>query len=485
MKKINYILFGLLSVATLVSCKKYLEVTPKTQMPQDILFSNEGGFKDALTGVYIQMNHNDAYGAAFTQTTVEQLASSWDVTANTYEERIGLFNFSDQSVQANLANAFGQQYKIISSVNAILGQIDAKKNVFTTPGLYELIKGEALAIRAYCHLDILRLFGPTPTAPTIGNNLAYVTELSKNVNTRISFTAYQTALIKDLTDAEALLKDIDPITKYSIAQLRSPSVTSEFNPQDTYFAYRYLRMNFYAVKALQARAYLWFNNPQKAYESAKAVIEAKNTDASNKFTLGTSASFNAKDYVLTSEHIFGLYDFNMYQKYTDRYSSGLLRKGTAATTINTQLYGNTGTDIRESSLWELVTLPNAAKAYIIKKYQVQTAQTSSTAEADFKQIPMLRLSEMYLIAAETAAYTEGIEYFRQFRVARNIGQLALPANAAALQTEIIKEYRKEFYAEGQGFFAYKRINAPKASFLFAPAAATVNYLLPLPYTEAI
>ena len=486
MKNLKYILFGLLSVVSLVSCKKYLDVTPKTQMPQELLFSNEGGFKDALTGVYIQMNNKNAYGAALTQTTIEQLASSWEVTSNSFGERIGNFNYTDQGVQDSLANIFAHQYKIIASTNAILGQIDAKKDVFTTPGLYELIKGEALAIRAYCHLDILRLFGPVPTATTVGNNLAYVTLLSKNVNNRVSFAAYQTALLKDLNDAEVLLKDIDPITQYSISQLKNPSAFSGFNPQDTYFAYRYLRMNYYAVKGLQARAYLWFNNPQKAYESAKVVIDAKNTDATNKFVLGTSANFAAKDYVLSSEHIFGLYDFSMFQKYTERYSSGLYRKGSAATTITTQLYGNTGTDMRESSLWELLTLPNSSKAYVLKKYQVQSAQTSGNpSDPDFKQIPMLRLSEMYLIVAETAAYAEGVEYFRQFRVARNIGQLSLPANAAALQIEILKEYRKEFYAEGQGFFAYKRVNAPKPSFLFAPSTATLNYLLPLPYNEAI
>jgi len=482
MKNLKLILTALLSIVLLASCKKYLEVTPKTQMPQDLLFSTEGGFKDALTGAYIQMNHKDAYGAALTQTTIEAITSSWDVTANTSAQRMGLFTYTDQGVQDSLASIFAQQYKIISSVNAILGQIDTKKNVFATPGLYELIKGEALAIRAYCHLDILRLFGPIPTAPTVGNNLAYVTTLSKNINNRVAFTAFQTALLKDLADAEALLKDTDPITKYSIVQLKAPS--SSLALPDTYFGYRDIRMNYYAVKALQARAQLWFNNPQQAYLCAKEIIDAKNTDGTNKFNLGGSADFAAGDFVLTKEHIFGLYDFNMFNKYTQRYANGTFRKGTTATTITNQLYGNTGTDIRESSLWELITLPNTSKAYIIKKYRTSDLQPTDNTK-DYKQIPMLRLSEMYLIAAETASYAEGVEYLRQFRVARNVGQSSQPANTAALQIEVLKEYRKEFYAEGQGFFAYKRVNAPKASFLFVPSAATLNYLLPLPYMESI
>lgn len=47
-------------------------------------------------------------------------------------------------------------------------------------------------------------------------------------------------------------------------------------------------MNYYAVKALQARAYLWFGDTQKAYEAAQAVITAKDEDGNPRFRLGTA-----------------------------------------------------------------------------------------------------------------------------------------------------------------------------------------------------
>ncbi|MDQ8005173.1 MAG: RagB/SusD family nutrient uptake outer membrane protein [Pedobacter sp.] len=479
MKRTILILIGVFVSIIFFSCKKYLTVNPKTQMPQHVLFTTEGGFKDALTGVYIQMRSDSTYGAALTQSTIEYLSSSWDITTNSTEQRLGLFNYADAGVETSFQRIWAQQFKTIGSINAILGQIDAKKDVFKTPGLYELIKSESLALRAHLHLDMLRLFGPVPTVTTAQPILPYVTTLSTAPNAKLSFTAFKDALYKDLTDAEALVKNIDPITQYSIAQLRTPGISSGYNPQDTYFAYRYLRMNYFAIKAIQARAYLWFNDNTKAYEAAKLVIDAKNSDASSKFNLGSAADMTTnKDFLLVKEHIFGLYDFAMYTKYTSLYPSGSLKKGTAITTITGQLFGTTGTDIRESNLWELLTLPNASKAYVTKKYLV-------TEIGDNKQIPIVRLSEMYLIAAEAAPFAEGLEYFRQFRVSRNIGQLAIPANAGALQTEIIKEYRKEFYAEGQGFYAYKRTNAPKGSFLFVPSTATVNYVVPVPTTEAL
>ncbi|UKJ08554.1 RagB/SusD family nutrient uptake outer membrane protein [Solitalea lacus] len=482
MKNLKYIIVAVLALIS-TSCKDFLTVNPKTEMTQDVLFSTEAGFKDALSGVYIQMKGSDAYGMAMTMGTIEQIISSWDVTANSTPQKLGLFNYTDAGVEGSLATIYAAEYKIIASINAILNHVDERKDVFNTPGMYETIKAECLALRAYCHLDLLRLFGPIPTDPSTGNMLAYVTVLSKNPNQLIPFSQYQELLLKDLTEAEALLKDIDPITQYSLVQLRDPRATAAFNPADTYLAYRYYRMNYYAVKALQARAYLWFNNKEKAYECAKLVIDAKNNDGSAKFRLGTAVDMTNKDYVLTCEHICGLYDFNLYTKYVGNFANGLLKKGSTATSINTQLFGNTGTDIREANMWELITLANQSKCYVLKKYQMVEKPTNLA--SDFKQIPLLRISEMYMIAIEAGASADAQALWNTFRTSRNIAVTNLPADPTALKYELLKEYRKEFYGEGQAFFAYKRVNAPKANMLFVPAAATVNYLIPLPKTETI
>jgi hypothetical protein len=477
MKQLSYILLiSFLVTPAIFSCNKFLSVTPKTQTPQDVLFSSEGGFKDALTGVYIQMKSNDSYGLNLTQTTIERLVSSWDVLSGSLEEKLGLFNFND----GTFVPIWKQQYTVIASINAILGQIDSHKEVFTTPGMYEMIKSECLALRAYCHLDILRLFGPVPTNTSAAVNLPYALVLSTTPQPHIPYDVFKANLLKDLADAEALIAGKDPIQSYSLYQLKNPGIGSGFNPADDFVAYRTLRMNYYAIKALQARTYLWFGEKEKAYQSAKLVIEAKNADGSIKFSLGTATDLSpaTKNYVLTGEHLFGLYVFTLNDIYTNYYATGTLKKGTTESAIKTTLYGNTGTDIRESNLWDLLSPQPGEKAYVIKKYA-----SDANAANDVKQIPLLRLSEMYLIAAEAAPYAEGVQYFRTFRTARNIGNLLVPGDGPALQTEIIKEYRKEFYAEGQAFYAYKRINAPRSAILFAPALAIVNYVIPVPPGE--
>ncbi|MCO4294052.1 RagB/SusD family nutrient uptake outer membrane protein [Solitalea sp. MAHUQ-68] len=471
MKKIKYITLVLLGVLSVSSCKDYLTVDPLTTVAQPTLYESETGFKDALTGIYMQMKSTQLYGENMTMTTMEHLVSSWETDVNSVGSNLNSFNYTDAQVQNTFEGVFGAEYKAIANINAILDHIDEKKDVFQ-PGMYETIKSECLALRAYCHLDILRLFGPIPTNPTIGNKLPYVTHLSTTPNAGVSFSVYQEKLLKDLDEAAALAQNVDPILNYSLAELKDPGPAKAFYPSDYYLAYRYLRMNYYAVKALQARAYLWFGNKGKAYECARVVIDAKNSNGTEKFRLGTSADLASEDYAFSSEHIFGLFDNGLFRR-----NDALLNILKRGAPVDETLYGKTGKDIREmNGLWKT---NNATKKTALYKFKVK--EEAST----LKQIPLLRISEMYLIAVETGPQAEAQQLWDKFRIARNIGALALPADAKLLQDEVIKEYRKELYGEGQAFFAYKRVNAPRSMITFAPATAIVNYLLPMPKTETV
>ena len=465
------------------SCEKYLDVKPKTQIEIDVMFSNEEGFKDALHGVYTQLSSNNSYGLALTQTTIERLISAWDFTAATTEAYLNNHNYTAEGSQNAFNSIFQQQYKTIASINALLSKIDENKDVFKNPDLYKMIKSEALALRAFIHLDLMRLWGPIPTNTIEGNQLAYVTQFSTKINDRISYDKYKELLFKDISEAENLSKDVDPILKYSLAQMRSPSNGIGYNPDDIIFAFRYLKMNYYAIKGLQARAHLWYGEKEQAYEAAKVVIDAKNVNGTNKYDLGSATDFAAKDFVLTKEHLFGIYDYQMYDKYQKNYANIALKKGTAETTVKNTLYGNTGTDIREASLWHLLTMANGSKGNTLKKYMVDEPKTVTNA-TDYKQIPLIRLSEMYLIASETAPFAEGINYFKAFRTSRGIGA-NIPATEANLKAEILKEYQKEFFGEGQGFYAHKRYNSIRTAIIFAATSVTVNYLLPLPTVESV
>ncbi|MFA5849855.1 MAG: RagB/SusD family nutrient uptake outer membrane protein [Bacteroidales bacterium] len=472
--KIKNIIYGLIIVIALGSCSDWLTVYPKTEMPTQSQFSSEQGFKDALSGVYTLIKNPTLYGGGLTFSNIEYMAALWDVNTSTAEQALSLHKYSDEKATLVIDAIYAKQYNAIVNLNAILENIDLNKTVFKTEGMYEIVKGEALALRAFIHFDLLRMFGPLPSLPDgAGGKLPYVKRVSKEINIPITYTEYKTAVLKDLTDAENLLKTVDPLVNATVAANKSSNIVSD------YFAYRIIRMNFYAVKALQARANIWFGNNTDAYDAAMAVINAQNPDGTKKFTLGSTADFGSKNFVLPSEHVFCLHDYALYTKYTNNFSSGTLKKGSTITNIKTTMFGNTGTDIRELNLWELITLGNGTSCHIIKKYQVP--QTITNINSDYRQIPLIRLSELYMIAIETGTGVQSL--WDEYRSTRGITAKTLPADIVALKKDIMIESRKEFYAEGQMFYLYKRYNSPRADILFSSTSMVVNYVVPLPKSE--
>ena len=98
------------------------------------------------------------------------------------------------------------------------------------------------------------------------------------------------------------------------------------------------------------------------------------------------------------------------------------------------------------------------------------------------------MSEAYYIAAETAfeqsgKVSDGVGYLNTVRTRRNIME-ELPATLTAdeFREEIRKEYAKEFIAEGQLFFYYKRLNEPSIPGFYGAFTAD-SYVVPIPSEE--
>ncbi|MFR7822922.1 MAG: RagB/SusD family nutrient uptake outer membrane protein [Odoribacter splanchnicus] len=100
-------------------------------------------------------------------------------------------------------------------------------------------------------------------------------------------------------------------------------------------------------------------------------------------------------------------------------------------------------------------------------------------------IPLIRMSEMYLIAVECCKLGEASVYLNTFRNARNCNSLALTEDNRI--NILANEYKKEMLGEGQLFFFYKRqemVNIPDGN----QATGTKNveltkYVVPLPESE--
>ena len=162
------------------------------------------------------------------------------------------------------------------------------------------------------------------------------------------------------------------------------------------------------------------------------------------------------------------YFFNYQTMYTQNISS-------LQTAYETSLHTS---DIRfkDERLWEeryepLVSQP---QNYFRKYYENETTAV--------KQMPLIRLSEMYFIAVENG----DTDLFRTYRIARNLdasidGTLT-DQNAIMARLEL--EYRKDFYGEGQMFFFYKRLGYTSYTWPTVKTVESASYRLPIPETQA-
>ena len=72
MRVIVILLFSLL----ITSCEGWLNVSPKSEVKYDDLFSYKNGFKDQLTGVYTALCSDNLYGANLTFGMADALGSN-------------------------------------------------------------------------------------------------------------------------------------------------------------------------------------------------------------------------------------------------------------------------------------------------------------------------------------------------------------------------------------------------------------------------
>lgn len=490
MKKILLYSFIVISLFA-TSCSKWLDVQPEKQTAAEKLFETYSGFKDALNGCYIKLKDRNLYGEKLTMTNIESMAQLWkiDETYLPVDFELMTFKYTGDNAKAASSTIYSGLYNVIAQTNMIIKYVEEKGSVIPNPANRAVIEGEAYAIRAFCHFDILRLFGQLPKNATKQVSLPYAEIVSSNIlPSYYNYDQFVAKIQADLDKAELLFKDNDPIFKYTFSYLNS----YQDKNQDDFIWYRQNHFNYWAVKALQARLYLYTGNTQKAYSTAKSIIEAKGADGKSLITLSGATDIPAGYIACPSECLMML---NSYSIMT--YSPNVL--GTGAQQIrNTnyvitqaqlnKLFENQGTasNNRYNNVWSrTVTDPSGTIYPTLKKYYYETA-TSETSSVSKKNqvIPLIRLSEMYLILMETTGdLNEANTLWSQYQLSHNVQVSGnVFESMSDVKKGIMEEYRREFYGEGQMFYTYKRLGS--TSMLWRNAAVSEdNYIVPLPDTE--
>lgn len=454
----------LLMLAGMTSCNDWLDVQPASQVEDSELFETETGFKEALSGVYSSMVSESTYAKEMLFGAMGVLAQEWNNYPTTTYQDLSDYQYDATYPSQTIANIWSTSYNSIVNVNNLLSHIDAKKNIFAQNN-YNIIKGEALALRAFLHFDLLRCFGVSyeqdPNMPSI----PYCTEMSYKVSPQLTVQQVAEKVINDLLNAAELLK-VDPIlTGEEITEL----------DDNGYLMNRQVHLNYYAVKGLLARVYMWTHNYNEALLCAQEVIKSQKFPWSKQLDME-----QGNDNSCATEQLFALNNINL-STLADSYFNEESNSTNFSLNSETLLeyYNRNTVDYRY-----LYQFKNGTQGeFIDNRYLTKYNPSESDDTYYTNKMSLIRIGEMYLIASECnyRINNTGLDELNELRVARNLMPLeSLPTD---YYDELIKEYRRELIGEGQLFFLYKRFNLASITGSDADMIGEKAYTFPLPLSE--
>lgn len=482
MKNYIFLLLLVLGSVHVSSCENWLDVQPKTEIKQDKLFEKESGFKDALMGVYVQLGDKTLYGKELSMGLIEVLAQQYEMTSeNSYYSYNEYLYLNTKVFDA----IWSKTYRVIANVNSILNEIDDRKEIFH-PTNYGMIKGEALALRAFLHLDLLRMFGwgYLKERPELFEKKAipYVAKYHKSLTPQSTIKEVMAFIVNDLKEAEQLLGKYDPM---------SPLVKSEdydLPNADKFYTNRISRFNYWAVIATLARAHMWEGNYEKAYEYAYQFVGDGKPFSWVDVNRSIFVDEMTMDTKLQSESIFVLSCFQLYENIRENVEQYTEVEGTNVKINNNYFFFS---DVNINKLYEMSTSDWRFTEFFNKENERRTHLRhfeGSRGALGKDKIVMLRIAEMFYYAAE-CAYHKGdyktvVDILNQVRISRGIdytNNLPEAISPETLRNEIIKEWKKEFIGDGVMFYFYKRLNltVPRA---IKPSDDAL-FVFPLPMAE--
>jgi hypothetical protein len=454
------------------ACNDYLDVRPKSQIPVDLHFERESGFLDQLAGVYTKMCEETMYGREMTFGLIEVLAQNYDLDAQNIYDYAAKYQYQETGIKNRIDAIWANTYNAVANLNIILEYIDnVDKNIFTG-NHYQIYKGEALGLRSFLHLDLLRIFAPSyannPNAPGI----PYVTEYAPKITPKSTVAQTLDFILNDLTEAVNLL---------GADSLKISETPYNYRVRRKYF-------NYFAAELTLARAYLYKGDKENALKHAEIIIAENNKTVNSAlfwthFTaLETTYEYEC-DRTFSTEQVFQL-SLNRMDDIISAYFTSKSGVNTLSPNDNkadliyeksSKGYGN---DYRMINNFKYDGV--RIDRYLSKFWQYENGVYN-------KIFPVIRLTEAYYIAAEALKDTDparAIELLNTVRSNRNLDEFPLSPTLSSneIQEEIFKEYRKEFLGEGQLFYYYKRLDLRTIDGAGVNAGNAV-YVLPMPDNE--
>lgn len=451
----------LLLLPLLFGCNDWLNVTPESEVDEEDLFVDGEGYRNALNGIYSRISKTNMYAQQMTWGFMDVVARYYDYNMmNKYGAYPKAYNGDYNSVEVKnvLEGIWTGAYTAIANCNNLIQNIEKEDRTMFL-GLEEeqnMIKGEALALRAFLHFDLLRLFAPTAMkvnearteyVPSNDNNvyLPYCDSHPAMFQQRENVKDFLDKVVRDLLEAKTLLATFDTISDIRKNQLATKErflATSGNVQGDLFYCFRGFRLNYYAVTAILARVYNYKGELKLAAEQAQEVID-----------YGAFKPVLSSDPKRYDDIIFALSNKKLIEYFNTYYTGDNKLLALPKTQINVI----TGGDPYDMDYRLSYHLRGAdGSTMVCLKYQSGTLGTIAD-----EIIPMIRTCEMqYIVGEYYASIGEYSTAASRLTKERNTWYCFSTVSVKSLENyhnAWLNDAYRSFIGEGQLFYLYKKL----------------------------
>jgi hypothetical protein len=467
------LVFVVLATSTIFNgCdKSKLDLLPHGPTEQSY-FSTESEFNKAVLGIYSKLSDFFWFNGGPTNTTVTVfLLPGDDITTNQGGEEFEIFSMQPSS--GRLGYLYSRHYQMINRSNLVIQKINEEQGVYTTAGLKNSHKGEALFLRGYAYYNLWNLFG---TSPLVTERQATPDQFLPPGTTG---TQLLDQAIADLTEAATLL----------------PATWDATNRG---------RVTAGSANGMLGKALVFRASAAKTAADYTAAITAFNKITGASLIPNFSENFS----YLTENNAESLFEFQSGQAFgfDNVWLDNDFDNAVGSLAFYWGFYSNNGTGQQgQSRFFGTTKLLNAYNAgdprrdstlnpanRNIRKY-VSVDKLNQSGVSSINNYRILRFADVLLLKAEAVlqsggATVEAIGYINQVRTrARAAG--TEPANFATTETNratimqwIIDERLRELAGEGQRWFDLRRWQMQGIISLnnafFSSNLSTVSFQLP-------
>ncbi|MCC9168169.1 RagB/SusD family nutrient uptake outer membrane protein [Pontibacter harenae] len=425
-----------LAALMLVGCEKeYLETSPNSDVPNELVFSTTDGALVGLNGIYRFMwssENHDAFGQKALDIAMDYMGSDMFTPVRGYGWFVNDYNLSSLAATTNASRsgyAWRHYYRVIFNANNLIANIDGATG---TEEDREYIKGNALALRAYAYFYLINLFQHTYVGNENAPGVPLYTEPNVEGKGRGTVQEVYTQIIADLTEAERLLE--------GKTRMVTPS-----------------HINVNVAQGLHARVALQMEDYATAATMANEARQGR--------TLMNAAAYQNGFSMHNAEWIWGLQIPNdqatiyaSFYSHMDNTAFGYAGLGSTKLIARELYEAIPEGDVRKELFQAPVAEPTDDDWMNYTSFKFRKPNPSNWA-GDYV---MMRASEMYLIEAEALAKTnreaEAVEVLEELVQARYPEYTAPATSGQELIEEILLQRRIELWGEGFSLLDMKRLN---------------------------